>query len=325
MKRNHDIWLGDLIRSWEIFAPANDATSKLLAGLLGFTWTAEIPDKKKPVPPDSETETLTTSEVIQPPPPPPAAPPLPVQEPEPDPLATELPQLESQQKEQMWKTEWASVQLLPPPVSNIKPYPVIVPPLFRPGWSRTIVTTMASRRLPIGSIDEERLVRTMASAQPVRTIPRRPRWSTSLGLQLLIDKGPGMAPFVTDQIAIARQFNECVGGERLEKCRFCNSPLRGLSIAGSLVEYRPPQPGVPVVAVSDLGLGAPDTHINSSRPDEWLALARLLAARDSALAVLVPWPRERIPSRLRRSLAIVEWDRLTSATRARRLLEQVYG
>jgi hypothetical protein len=80
-----------------------------------------------------------------------------------------------------------------------------------------------------------------------------------------------------------------------------------------------------VIAVTDLGLGGPPDLLDRARPAEWLTMGSLLAARGSPLVVLTPWPRERIPPALHGHIAIIEWDRPTTANRVRRLLEQIDG
>ena len=324
MKRKQEIWIGELIRCWEALAPTDDTTRKVLAELIGFAWQAGADESETMAAPVPEPAMPPPGGLsAAPPPPPPVAESR--EEPPPNPMATELPQIEVADEMALQAAEWDAVEGLQPPQQHQQQYSAMPPALFRPLWSRTIVTTMSSRRLPIGPVDGERLVRTMAALRPVVTLPRQPRWTTMKGLQLLLDKAPGMAPFRADLVALAGLFDDCIGGEALEKHYFFDSPLRGVTLAARQVAYRPPQPGVPVVAISDLGLGAPDDHYQRARSEEWLRLAQLLAARDSTLTVLLPWPAGKVDPGLRRHMAIVEWDRSTSATRVRRLLEQLHG
>ena len=323
MNRNQQIWLGELIRCWEALAPADDNTRKTLAGLIGLEWQPPVDQRGTEATPAPEPELPPPVEPSAAPPPQPVTQ-LP-EEPPPNPQASELPRVAIEEEAQLQAAEWDAVEVLNPPQPHNRQYNNQLPPLFRPLWSRTIVTTLASRRLPIGFVDAERLVSTMAAARPVERIPRQPRWTTMKGVQLLLDKTPGMAPFMSDQAALAALFDDCVGGEALERLHFFDSPLRGVVIGGKKAAYRPPQPGVPVVAVTDLGLGAPESHFNRAAPGEWLSLVQLLAARDSTLTILLPWPAAAADPGLQRCTAIVEWDRSTSATLVRRLLERICG
>lgn len=323
MNRNQEIWLGELIRCWKALAPADDNTSRALAALIGFEWKTQVDEGGAEAKRAPEPELTRPGELPGAPPPEPVTERM--DEPPPDPQASELPRIEIDEEAELQAAEWDSVEVLQPPQANTQQYNNLLPPLFRPLWSRTIVTTISSRRLPIGFVDAEQLVGTMAAARPVVSIPRRPRWTTMKGVQLLLDRAPGMAPFLSDQAALAALFHDCVGGEGLARLHFFDSPLRGVVIGGRKSAYRPPQPGVPVVAVTDLGLGAPEGHFNRAAPEEWLNLAELLAARDSTMTILLPWPAAEVDHGLRRRTAIVEWDRSTSATLVRRLQERIRG
>lgn len=321
MNRNTDIWLGDLMRCWEALAPADDATRAALARTLGFEWrpaadrppplpTPTPPVAPGPAPAARRSPLLETPEAIG------------------DELtheAVDLPLAEQPLIPDASLREWQAIEALERYDPGDERTLPALPTLFRPEWARTITTTLASRRLAIGPIDEESLIRRVAGGRPIARIPRLPRWTLTLGVQLLIDVAPGMESFAGDQIELSERFDESVGTAHLEQGIFCDHPLRGLLADGDLLPYRPPQPGVPVIAVTDLGLGGPTDQVDRARPAEWLAMASLLAARGSPLVVLTPWPRERIPPVLHRHIALIEWDRPTSASRVRHLLERIDG
>ena len=233
----------------------------------------------------------------------------------------DLPRASEPLRERDPQREWQAVEALAR--ADTVARPAAAPPeLFRPEWARTLVTTLAARRLPGRAIDEARLVRELANGHPLRRIPRLRRWTLTLGVQLLIDVSPGMEAFAADQIALSERFVEAVGEAHMEEWLFADCPLRGVFADADDVAWRAPQPGVPVVAVSDLGLGAPPDHLARAGVQEWLEFAARLAARGSRLTVLSPWPRAHVPSALGECIAFVEWDRPTSAAQVRRLLER---
>ena len=162
-----------------------------------------------------------------------------------------------------------------------------------PEWARTLVTTLAARRLPGRAIDEARLVRELANGHPLRRIPRLRRWTLTLGVQLLIDVSPGMEAFAADQIALSGALRRGRGRGAHGGVAVCRLPLRGVFADADDVVWRAPQPGVPVVAVSDLGLGAPPDHLARAGVQEWLEFAARLAARGSRLTVLTLAARPR--------------------------------
>lgn len=317
MKHGSEIWLGELLRSWQALAPGDEATQAAVARLLGFELAAIEAPAPEPVAPAPLPEPARPERAA--PHPPPAGPPP--ARPVPQHFVPDLPRASEPLRERDPQREWQAVEALAR--ADTVARPAAAPPeLFRPEWARTLVTTLAARRLPGRAIDEARLVRELANGHPLRRIPRLRRWTLTLGVQLLIDVSPGMEAFAADQIALSERFVEAVGEAHMEEWLFADCPLRGVFADADDVAWRAPQPGVPVVAVSDLGLGAPPDHLARAGVQEWLEFAARLAARGSRLTVLSPWPRAHVPSALGECIAFVEWDRPTSAAQVRRLLER---
>ena len=314
MKHGGDIWLGDLLSSWQALAPGDEATRAAMARLLGFELAtvqpeapAAAPSATPPAPPAPETTARH--------PPPVEVSPAGAKQ---QYFVSDLPRASEPLYGRDPQREWQAVEALAR--ADTVARPAAAPPeLFRPEWARTLVTTLAARRLPGRAIDEARLVRELANGHPLRRIPRLRRWTLTLGVQLLIDVSPGMEAFAADQIALSERFVEAVGEAHMEEWLFADCPLRGVFADADDVAWRAPQPGVPVVAVSDLGLGAPPDHLARAGVQEWLEFAARLAARGSRLTVLSPWPRAHVPSALGECIAFVEWDRPTSAAQVRRL------
>ena len=320
MKHGSEIWLGELLRSWQALAPGDEATQAAVARLLGFELAAIEAPAPEPVAPAPLPEPARPERAA--PHPPPAGPPP--ARPVPQHFVPDLPRASEPLRERDPQREWQAVEALAR--ADTVARPAAAPPeLFRPEWARTLVTTLAARRLPGRAIDEARLVRELANGHPLRRIPRLRRWTLTLGVQLLIDVSPGMEAFAADQIALSERFVEAVGEAHMEEWLFADCPLRGVFADADDVAWRAPQPGVPVVAVSDLGLGAPPDHLARAGVQEWLEFAARLAARGSRLTVLSPWPRAHVPSALGECIAFVEWDRPTSAAQVRRLLERHDG
>ena len=320
MKHGSEIWLGELLRSWQALAPGDEATQAAVARLLGFELAAIEAPAPEPVAPAPLPEPARPERAA--PHPPPAGPPP--ARPVPQHFVPDLPRASEPLRERDPQREWQAVEALAR--ADTVARPAAAPPeLFRPEWARTLVTTLAARRLPGRAIDEARLVRELANGHPLRRIPRLRRWTLTLGVQLLIDVSPGMEAFAADQIALSERFVEAVGEAHMEEWLFADCPLRGVFADADDVAWRAPQPGVPVVAVSDLGLGAPPDHLARAGVQEWLEFAARLAARGSRLTVLSPWPRAHVSSALGECIAFVEWDRPTSAAQVRRLLERHDG
>jgi len=318
VKHDSDIWLGDLLQAFHSLSPGDESTRATLARMAGFAWSPRL---EKPAPPKPPAPVSLEMEKE---PPTDIRPPTPPSQPSPpetlDGQEQDLPFIRVANPEDT-STEWQRILPLETYQAGQGRIPPPYQPVFRPEWSRTLSTTLAATELPIGPVDEERLVVAAASGHPITVIPRRLQWSLALGMQLLLDVGPAMEPFMTDLLQLSMLFRECVGPDHVQEARFIDCPGRGILKGITMEAYQPPDAGVPVVVVSDIGIGGPAMHVNRSRTDEWLDLARLLGARGSALLVLVPYPEEQFPGELHGGPVLVEWDRSTTAGTVRRLLK----
>jgi hypothetical protein len=212
---------------------------------------------------------------------------------------------------------------LPPPAGadDAEPRPPL-DPLFSPASSRNLIATALATWQLDGPVDVGRLVHRIASRRPVVRVPRRPRLTLRLGIQVLVDHGPGMDPFVRDASALVAQIRSIAGAHRVEVLRFANDPrLAGPGPRRTWRPYRPPETGARIIAVTDLGIAAPRLRLPSSDA-AWRALAARVAETRSALMCVVPYPSARWPSALVDALTIVAWDRSTTVAQVRRLLRR---
>lgn len=209
--------------------------------------------------------------------------------------------------------QWLHETVPYPVPADFRPaYRLPMEPLFDPRRSRALVQRMVSKSLPVGPIDVAQVVRRAARLAPLATLPRRPRDDLRMGVQLLLDIGPAMQPYAQDVAAFAAEVVSVAGHAGTEICCFRNAPLRGVIPPGGWLpeEYRLPAPGIPVIALTELGLAAvPGRTDMPPRPDEWLALAESLRRRQSPLTVLTPYPRHRLPAGMAAKMRILSWDR----------------
>jgi hypothetical protein len=219
------------------------------------------------------------------------------------------------------------VEALALPSAGPAPHRPVPDSLLDPRRARAILFDSLSTRVADGPIDVERLVRARAAGHPLPTIPRHSRATLSHGVQVLVDRGEGMLPFLDDVRQLLAQVRAVAGAERVEELHFEGSPLRGAGRGGRWC-WRPyeaqlPAPGTVVLAVTDLGLGGGRVRRGAGRPGEWAALARRLRRHGCPLRALVPYPRDRWPAGLRREMGIVPWDRDTGARLVHRLLGEL--
>ena len=191
--------------------------------------------------------------------------------------------------------------------------PLIFDPLFLPIWTRAIISATLATPRPSGQPDVPRIVRFLAQQQVMERLPQRFRQSLSLGVQILIDLGDGMAPFRRDQFDLAKRIRATVGSSLCEILYFQNCPIRGAGHSGvwSWRRYRPPVTGRPVLVLSDLSISPIRT--GAVQRDEWRTWGQELTLNGNPLIAFVPYPPDRWPRALDDTMMIVQWDRSTTA------------
>ncbi|KDN76875.1 hypothetical protein ABZ568_05085 [Streptomyces olindensis] len=208
------------------------------------------------------------------------------------------------------------VQPLARPTAERAPLPHL--PLFVPGWTSAILRAMVSRRVPEGAVDIPALIDTLAHGCPIGRLPRLPVPTMRYGVQVLVDRGPGMQPFRRDQNELLDRVRAVVGPSLVEVGYFSGTPQRGTGPGArwTRTAYVPPESGRPVLLLSDLGLGGPpEDPQRGSRPD-WEHFVGLVTRAGCAVVALSPYPPGRWPRWMTNLLPLVSWDRTTTASRA---------
>jgi hypothetical protein len=185
-----------------------------------------------------------------------------------------------------------------------------VEPLLRPLWTAGVLGRAAATYQPFGDVDTGALVDLLSRYELPRELPRADVLTLARGVQVLVDIGAGMEPFVADQSQVVAQLRRIVGRDRTEVLQFRNAPLRGAGKGPvwTWSGYPAPEPGVPVVALTDLGLGGPPLEPGTAMRAEWAELAALLEWRGSPLLALVPYPPERWTRDLGAGMRLIEWN-----------------
>ena len=170
----------------------------------------------------------------------PAAPPRPSRAPEPPPEAPPLPDVaeETTRRAELIPHPMLAGASDPPrrirPLHELLTVPDAAPrapaDLLAPGRQRAVLGALASSHRDDGEIDVDALVRRIAAAEAVATIPRRPLLTTRLGVRLLADVGAGMLPFARDVERLAARIERLVGADGFERLAFDRSPLGELGV-----------------------------------------------------------------------------------------------
>lgn len=299
------IYLGDLARALGELDPSDDATRRSIAVLLGLSW--DVPEQPRPHAARSRPE-------------PPPAPTHRVPRPRP-----RFERAEQRGESLPLRIEHTLDEAVEPSI-DVAPMGASAPeefappppfePLFFPRWTRAILSTALSTYGVDGQLDVERVAETLARGEHLDRWPTLSWPTLSRGIQLLVDRGRSMAPFIGDQISLQKELVQVVGRDRVQTLRFVGCPLRGAG-AGPVTswsEYRPPPSGTPVLLLSDLGIGRPLVGDDRAGVAEWLGFARLVRKARCPLVAFVPYAAPRWPRSLAPLLTMIHWDRRTTAS-----------
>lgn len=310
-----EITIGDLLHAFAALAPKTDAEKRAIAAMLGFEWRSPSAAEEKrfdvPVNVQGPERRVRRTE-----PPPPPSPPTPA--PDNDarqgsasgvrispPRPVERPQL-----------DWlATVRPMAPGAIGRAHDPA---PLFRPQWTRAILSTSLAAGAPIGSPDIARAVETIARGEALRVLPRQPILTLVAGVQALIDVGEAMQPFWHDRAVLRRDLTRLLGGSLdILECDGTPRETRRDEDSFKWVDYEArflPRFSASVLIVSDFGIGRSGLARHAS-PHSWARLARRLARGGHRVVGFVPYPPARWPADLARAIHLVPWDRATRAGR----------
>ncbi len=246
-------------------------------------------------------------------PPLPAAPPGPPAER----LDTVMEPLPAAVSSEILRPEWFAQPAAVIPRERGAPRAALFPQHTAPGLLSAAVATLRPGRWP----DIDRLVEHIIAHRPFREVPRLPVPSQSRGVQLLLDRNAPMTPFYADQGDLVRSFAAVVGQSRCEVCEFVDDPAAACaySLADQPTAWRP-QPGRPVVVVSDFGLGESSGSAPRLPPQAWRRFATALKRRGCPLIAIVPFPPAAWPVWVERHFIAIHWDPRTRAENVRALV-----
>ncbi|GAA0597912.1 hypothetical protein [Streptomyces crystallinus] len=201
-------------------------------------------------------------------------------------------------------------------------------PPWKADWARGIMFAVVATPVASREVDQRALLRGVAGRQALRAVPRRRRFSTRRGAQLLLDHGPGMAPFREDGVWLRELVGSVAGRDRVEVLRFRGAPGRGVVRQDPLTldPYRPPPPGTPVILFSDLGrMRPPFAGPGVASAQEWRDFVQAVTHSGCPVVCLTPYESTDYPAALRKKVAFVPLDRRVSLRHAREAAARVRG
>jgi hypothetical protein len=308
----NDIWLGDLLRCIDRLGPLDETREGTVARLLGMAPQRAV-EARTAIDDEPAHDTPTTFRDE-------AGEGYGNDDAEWTPAPPERPRADRPRLEPIGRRAapggqpWEAVAPLETYQPEVHRRPLPHEPLLKAGWTREILAAALATRADGWTVDEPRMVEEIANARPVSSLPRLPKRTLVQGVQVLLDVGEGMLPYRRDQYSLAKRIAAIVGVYRTTVLRFSESPLRGAGTGGrrAWADYVLPEPQMPVLALTDLGIGGPPDRLVGDLVRDWLALAAQLDSRGSRLIVLVPYPPRRWPTQLARHLKVLHWDRPTT-------------
>jgi hypothetical protein len=308
-----EIWIADLARVVTVLdvEPTDHPKLARIAGLLGMAVPAPAPLTAEPqqprppaqLPPGSPTRRTTAAlrpaDHGQPPP----------QRQEPVPLLTPL------RTEAPEPRVWAGPALArqgPDPAAGLPPYHSLLPP----SSEAATLHLLLSRVVNEGPVDIERLLDLVASGYPLTELPRQPVRTLRFGVQVLVDLGEGMRPFLRDQMEVVERINAIAGRHGREVRYFTGSPLHrsGPGAGWTWKPYRPPANGTRVLVLSDFGQHSEPGELSLSRyRQDWQTTVGLIRRNGCLPVALMPVPQDGWPRWLTALMPVLSWDRTTTA------------
>lgn len=197
------------------------------------------------------------------------------------------------------------------PLARLQVFPQ---PLFKPETERSILALSLATAEEWGEIDLDRLIDGLTFHRPMpRELPRRTVETLRRGVHTVVDRRSSMLPFYQDQDALIATLGRLVGIDRVNITYFDQAAgLLALTRLNGARNKVPLASGIPVLLVSDLGVGRPPFALPPLAASVWLNFARLLEMAGCPLIIYFPYPLDRCPRPLARRLRIIHWDRRSS-------------
>jgi hypothetical protein len=295
----------DLIRSLHSLRPQGESVLDAVADMLGMSVEAPSAARAEPVTSPAPQQQTAHSPELEPEPPTGDAPLE-------DPLPSTLEVTDERPR---------TADVVPMPIESELDRPrAALRPLLRPLWSRGVITTALATGARDGPPALDEVIDVLARGRALREMPRTLVPTLRLGVQVLIDAGPGMAPFARDQEMIVRELRRVLTGDRVRLASFVGVPYPRVRTPAGWEDYVPPPCETPVLMLTDLGLAGaaiagPDVV---SEPAPWLRFADRVARAGCPLVAFVPYPPARWPAELAAAVRIVQWDHTTGVGDVRR-------
>ncbi len=164
---------------------------------------------------------------------------------------------------------------------------------------------------PSRTVDMERVVEMAARVEPVYRVPFRKRLTWAGNCQVILDADERLMPFWDDEGDLLRRLRRMRGLGGMEVLVFNHGPGEPCRRWGEELDkerpYRLPEPGTPVLVVSDLG--CLDRDKNPAARTAWQRIGKRLKRAGFSPVVLSPCPPRLWDEELHGIWRLACWDR----------------
>jgi hypothetical protein len=193
-------------------------------------------------------------------------------------------------------------------------------PLLHAGWTRAILSAACATSLADGPVDLPRLVEAIARCRPVTELPRETLPSLARGIELLIDRGENLMPFVRDLRVLQQELVSVVGRDRTRIRYFDGCPTLGCGTGPRSSwkrRFEPPPSDTPIVVLTDLGMARASAARTAATERTWMQFFQTARSAGCSVIVFAPYPLSRWPPALSRVVRAIPWDRPTTVSTVR--------
>lgn len=192
-------------------------------------------------------------------------------------------------------------------------------PIFAKRTERATLTATIAVETSAGDVDLERAIGQLINQKLLERLPRRAIPTLKYGVQLLLDRSESMLPYAEDLRDLDAQLKKLVGGSRFTSSSFKGTPLTAPRYRK--VRQRPKlRSNLPILLVTDFGIGASLLSRDRARLGEWLEFAQHAARKNCPVVALIPHKPGCWPDFARANYLCIHWDRSTSAGDLRKII-----
>jgi hypothetical protein len=192
-------------------------------------------------------------------------------------------------------------------------------PVFAKREERAILSAAVAVRTDAGHVDLKQVIDRLIEQKLVDHLPRQPLPTLKYGVQLLLDHSESMTPFYQDFQILEGNLRKLTSSYRYWSSRFKGTPLTPPRY-GKMRHPHKIIRNVPILLVTDFGIGTPLLSRDRAGGREWIAFAKQAASKNCPVVALIPHKARFWPDFARANYLCLHWGRGTTASDLRKVI-----